>query len=49
MLVEKYKVRLMVYLWQEYSRQAGYDSKRQYSKGQNKQKEEISYAQMELT
>jgi len=49
MLVENYKVRLMVQLWQEYSRQAGYDSKRQNSKGQNKQKEEISYAQMELT
>jgi hypothetical protein len=34
-----------------YSRQVGYDSKRQKSKGihgQNKQKEEISYAQMEL-
>jgi hypothetical protein len=35
-----------------YSRQVGYDSKRQNGKGihgQNKQKEEISYAQMELT
>jgi hypothetical protein len=34
-----------------YSRQVGYDRKRQNSKGihgQNKQKEEISYAQMEL-